>query len=210
MRPHAGGRAARGRRGHAAAAARAADLPLRRGRLRRADGDAACWALADARPQLALGPQDGVLAAGLARVRRAAGWAPARCGWRGRRGDALAVRRRGAAAAGLCRVALRARSAAAPGPTDERAVLLTKLSCCWSSACRGAWHRLGRSSVLGPPPRSTRRRRASATRPQTMVACAHCGVHLPQHEACADAAGLPYCSDAHRLAGPALTTGRAA
>jgi uncharacterized protein len=36
----------------------------------------------------------------------------------------------------------------------------------------------------------------------TMVACAHCGVHLPQPEALFDAAGRPYCSDAHRVAGP--------
>ena len=35
-----------------------------------------------------------------------------------------------------------------------------------------------------------------------MVACAHCGVHLPQPEALSDAAGRVYCSEAHRLAGP--------
>ncbi len=38
--------------------------------------------------------------------------------------------------------------------------------------------------------------------PQTMLACAHCGVHLPQAEAVQDADGRVYCSDAHRLAGP--------
>jgi uncharacterized protein len=36
----------------------------------------------------------------------------------------------------------------------------------------------------------------------TMVACAHCGVHVPAAELQFDAAGLPYCSDAHRVAGP--------
>ena len=35
-----------------------------------------------------------------------------------------------------------------------------------------------------------------------MIACAHCGVHLPQTEALFDAAGRPYCGEAHRLAGP--------
>jgi len=38
--------------------------------------------------------------------------------------------------------------------------------------------------------------------PASMVACAHCGVHLPQPEAILDPAGRPYCSEAHRLAGP--------
>jgi len=51
------------------------------------------------------------------------------------------------------------------------------------------------------PPREGRggRRRGA---PDTMVACAHCGVHLPAGEALRDAAGRPFCSDAHRLAGP--------
>lgn len=39
-------------------------------------------------------------------------------------------------------------------------------------------------------------------KPQAMLACAHCGVHLPQADVVADATGKPYCSDAHRLAGP--------
>lgn len=38
--------------------------------------------------------------------------------------------------------------------------------------------------------------------PAKMLACTHCGVHLPQPEALFDAAGRPYCSEAHRLAGP--------
>ena len=42
-------------------------------------------------------------------------------------------------------------------------------------------------------------RRDGATR---MVQCAHCGVHLPEHDALADGRGELYCSDAHRLAGP--------
>lgn len=39
-------------------------------------------------------------------------------------------------------------------------------------------------------------------KPATMLACVHCGVHLPQVEAVRDGAGRAYCSDAHRLAGP--------
>ena len=38
--------------------------------------------------------------------------------------------------------------------------------------------------------------------PQAMLACVHCGIHLPQAEALQDAAGRPFCSEAHRLAGP--------
>lgn len=48
--------------------------------------------------------------------------------------------------------------------------------------------------------RGTPRPPGGATKPpQTMVACAHCGVHLPRGEAVAGADGL-YCSEAHRLA----------
>lgn len=58
------------------------------------------------------------------------------------------------------------------------------------------------------------RRRPPATPPQDparpavrqgsepMLVCAHCGVHLPQAEALTDAAGRPYCTEAHRLQGP--------
>lgn len=35
-----------------------------------------------------------------------------------------------------------------------------------------------------------------------MVACAHCGLHLPKPEAVFDPSGQPYCGAAHRLAGP--------
>ena len=33
--------------------------------------------------------------------------------------------------------------------------------------------------------------------PERMIACAHCGVHLPASEASADEAGRHYCSRAH-------------
>jgi uncharacterized protein len=37
---------------------------------------------------------------------------------------------------------------------------------------------------------------------QTMLACSHCGVHLPEAEALRDGSGRPFCTEAHRLAGP--------
>jgi len=58
----------------------------------------------------------------------------------------------------------------------------------------------GRSRVPAPPPAP--RPPAPPTGPQAMLACAHCGVHLPQPDALMDAAGRPYCTEAHRLAGP--------
>jgi uncharacterized protein len=36
---------------------------------------------------------------------------------------------------------------------------------------------------------------------EDMVACAHCGVHLPRGDALVDGTTV-YCSDAHRVAGP--------
>ncbi len=56
------------------------------------------------------------------------------------------------------------------------------------------------------PPQAPKGPAANAsTEPDVMVQCAHCGVHLPQSEACAGAmAGKPkwYCSPAHRELGP--------
>ncbi len=58
-----------------------------------------------------------------------------------------------------------------------------------------------RSRLRGPAA-PTARSRAEPTQAQAMLACAHCGVHVPQADVVADAAGRPYCSEAHRLAGP--------
>lgn len=44
--------------------------------------------------------------------------------------------------------------------------------------------------------------KAPAGAPAPMLACAHCGVHLPKADALFDAAGQPYCGEPHRLAGP--------
>ncbi len=38
--------------------------------------------------------------------------------------------------------------------------------------------------------------------PANIIACVHCGLHLPQAEAQVDAVGQFFCSEAHRLAGP--------
>lgn len=56
----------------------------------------------------------------------------------------------------------------------------------------------GRSRGRGP---AARRRGKPPQRNEPMVACAHCGVHLPKSEALA-ARGLHYCSAAHRDALP--------
>jgi len=54
----------------------------------------------------------------------------------------------------------------------------------------------GRAGDAPPPPKATKRG------PQPMLACAHCGVHLPLADAVQDADERAYCSEAHRLAGP--------
>lgn len=54
-----------------------------------------------------------------------------------------------------------------------------------------AWRR----SRSAPPPTPE----ATSAAPQDMVACAHCGLHLPHNEAVAGARGQ-YCSAAHRSA----------
>ena len=50
---------------------------------------------------------------------------------------------------------------------------------------------------------TTRRRRGDAApppqAPQEMIACAHCGVHLPRDEALPGRGGV-FCGDAHRTA----------
>lgn len=42
--------------------------------------------------------------------------------------------------------------------------------------------------------------RGSALQP--MIACAHCGVHLPRDEALVDAQARRFCSEGHRALGP--------
>jgi uncharacterized protein len=54
----------------------------------------------------------------------------------------------------------------------------------------------------GEPAAGKRRPDASPAALQQMVACAHCGLNLPQGEALVDDAGRPYCSAEHRRLGP--------
>ena len=66
-----------------------------------------------------------------------------------------------------------------------------------------AWWTLGRRRDGGAGEgRARRPGKAPPDAPAQMIACAHCGVHLPQTEALFDVAGRPFCSEAHRLAGP--------
>ncbi|HTN67281.1 MAG TPA: PP0621 family protein [Burkholderiaceae bacterium] len=49
---------------------------------------------------------------------------------------------------------------------------------------------------------STRSGRTNAGNPknaESMLQCAHCGIHIPASEAVRDPAGVVFCSDAHRL-----------
>jgi uncharacterized protein len=65
------------------------------------------------------------------------------------------------------------------------------------------WMISSRSRKGGPPvspPVSPPARKPAV--PSPMLACARCGMHVPQAEALTDSAGLPYCSVPHRDAGP--------
>jgi uncharacterized protein len=48
-----------------------------------------------------------------------------------------------------------------------------------------------------PPPQQPR----AIPKPQAMLRCAHCGVHVPAGDAVLGANGVAYCSAAHRKAG---------
>lgn len=65
------------------------------------------------------------------------------------------------------------------------------------------WMFKARHRVPGPkkPPPSARPG-APAADATPMLACAHCGVHLPKTDAVFDPAGRVYCSAAHQQAGP--------
>lgn len=65
----------------------------------------------------------------------------------------------------------------------------------------GLFFLLGRRRPSEPPPGAGR---AAPPEPavKAMVACAHCGVHLPRDDALLDNAGRPFCGEAHRIAGP--------
>lgn len=56
-----------------------------------------------------------------------------------------------------------------------------------------------RADAPATPPGKTA---SEAADPIAMVPCAHCGVHLPRLDALTNDAGQPFCSEAHRRAGP--------
>lgn len=76
-------------------------------------------------------------------------------------------------------------------------VLLTVLAVVW--LLRGARQSTKRRDL--PPAAGDDRPRTPGAAVQTMVRCAHCGMHLPAADAIRHAQ-LPYCSAAHRKAGP--------
>jgi uncharacterized protein len=69
-----------------------------------------------------------------------------------------------------------------------------------------AWLMFGRrrppADDAPEPSAKQRQRRHKNDGPQTLLACAHCGIQLPQAEVQFDASGRTFCSEAHRLAGP--------
>jgi uncharacterized protein len=61
------------------------------------------------------------------------------------------------------------------------------------------WRKARREELRSrpPPPRAT----PAVGKPQAMVRCAHCGLHLPAADAISGPDGAVYCSVAHRQAG---------
>jgi uncharacterized protein len=57
-----------------------------------------------------------------------------------------------------------------------------------------------KGDAAAPPPAP-----AKPGTPQAMLACAHCGTHLPEADTLRDGEGRTYCSEAHRRAGPGGT-----
>ncbi len=77
----------------------------------------------------------------------------------------------------------------------------------WLGLLVAVWWWLRRRLLPGPPrgapgAQASRGRRTLA-RPEEMIDCARCGLHLPASEALRDSAGRPYCCAEHRDAGPA-------
>jgi uncharacterized protein len=59
--------------------------------------------------------------------------------------------------------------------------------------------RFGRGKRRSAPPEAPS---TAAAKPAEMLACSHCGVHLPLAETAFDAEGRAFCSAEHRVAGP--------
>ena len=69
-----------------------------------------------------------------------------------------------------------------------------------------AWWAFGRRRrpiAKSAPPADKAKAPPEGEAPAAMLACAHCGVHLPPAEALLDGESRVFCSEAHRLSGPA-------
>lgn len=62
--------------------------------------------------------------------------------------------------------------------------------------------KLLRGALSGEPSPPASEAKPEAAQPVAMLPCAHCGVHLPASDALVNDAGQPFCSEAHRRAGP--------
>lgn len=69
----------------------------------------------------------------------------------------------------------------------------------YSPAVRGKL--MGKKPAPPPPPKPPSATPPATAPPDTMVACAHCGVHLPRGEAVFSPDGRVFCSAAHLRAG---------
>ena len=65
-----------------------------------------------------------------------------------------------------------------------------------------AWLLLGRRGRKPGADSTASKSKGKPEEAQTMLACAHCGLHLPEGDTQRDGSGRPFCSEAHRLAGP--------
>ena len=68
------------------------------------------------------------------------------------------------------------------------------------------WMLLRTRGAIGPRKADPQVKEKAAAKRESMVACAHCGVHLPLTEAVADGTHV-YCGEPHRLAGPSRRDG---
>lgn len=71
----------------------------------------------------------------------------------------------------------------------------------------GLWLLLGRKRGGGDTGNTSGNTSGSTPRPPpvervSMLACAHCQVHLPSSETVSDSQGRVFCGEAHRAAGP--------
>jgi len=135
----------------------------------------------------------GTRCAGTTRPFRCCRGSPLRCCWPGARPSAGAaagrcggLHRQRVLAAGLCGLALRHGSVAGSLAVKYVVLFLVFLVAAWR------WR-----AARTPKVRETRTAHPAEKAPRTVVACAHCGVHIPVSDATVGSQGS-YCSVAHR------------